>query len=442
MGLSPTNTFAASALSIPAQWFPPVQNTSVPMGKTPAVSLNAAAGVSPSIAPSSVPGKNGLPPGMTVVQTGGDGEEKAVALTDLLVDPITRKKYDLDTPFTDRLLKQTLPQKIKMSLQHSFIVLPKTILQGLKGDNRFTFSDFLDVANIPYYLGGACLAGSFIMGGDRFNGLRQGIGVVSYFMGIAATNLGINEFFKYRTGIDLNQKYRKPNGDVEKVFASVDFPRLDLLSDADYEKLIRKMGIPTNVADPKREVNDQTRQIISAARADKLILGNIAASIGAGFIARSELWGRLLDSNKPLKAFFGKDAQQGDWMNRTQKLAEFIKAKTGPAIRETLLGAANEKNPWLRRSVWGGLTASTALVLWHGWSVMSRQDRPYLSPFLSNLPPVLAPELSPETAAIQHNLPGGDVPRLNRQSIFETVQHVEARTQMTPPHIIPGDKKR
>ncbi len=412
------------------------------MGKTPAYALNAAAGSTPLPTPGSAPGKNGLPPGMTLVQTGGDGEEKAVALTDLLVDPITRKKYDLDTPFTDRLLKQTVPQKIKMSFQHGFVTLPKTIVQGLKGDNRFTFSDFLDVANIPYYLGGACLAGSFILGGDRFNGLRQGIGVATYFLGIAATNLGINEFFKYRTGIDLNQKYRKPNGDVEKVFASVDFPRLDLLSDAQYEKLIRKMGIPTNVADPKREVNDQTRQIISAARADKLILGNIAAAIGAGYIARNELWGRLLDSNSPLKAIWSKDAQQGDWMNRSQKTLEFFKAKIGPAVKEVFFGAANEANPWLRRSLWGGLAASSGLVLWHCWNVMSRQDRPYLSPFLSNLPPELAPELSPETAAIQHNLPGGDVPRLNRQSIFETVQHVEARTQMTPPHTTPGGKKR
>jgi hypothetical protein len=428
MGFLPNTNYSSPRLGQPAQLYPPAQSNASPVSKTPAYSLGAVAGMASSPAPDKT---KRLAPGMTVVQTGGDGEEKAVALTDLLVDPITRKKFDLDTPFTDRLLHLTPAQQVKLSLQHGFITLPKTIVQGLKGDNRFTFSDFLDVANIPYYLGGAVLAGSFLAGGDRFNGLRQGIGVGTYFLGIMASNLGINQFFKMKSGVDLNQKYRKPNGDIEKVFASVDFPRLDLLTEADYSKLARKMGIPSNVADPKREVNEQTRQIISTARADKLILGNLAAAIGAGFVARSELWARLLDSNNPLKTIWSPRAEhQGTLMNRLAKTNAFLWAKTAPALKETLHGPVGEASPWLRRSVWGSLAACTGLVFWHCWNAMNRNQRAYQSPFLSNLPPQLAPELSPETAAIQRNLPGGEVPRINRQSIFETVRNVEARTQL------------
>lgn len=426
MGFLPNTTYSSSLMGQFAQPHPSAQR-SLPASKTPAYSLGPAAGSTANLNHSK-PSAAG--PGMALIQTGGDGEEKAVPLTDLLVDPITRKKYDLDTPFTDRLLNLTPAQEIKLSFQHAFVTLPKTIMQGLKGDSRFTFSDFLDVANIPYFAGGAFLALSFRAGGDRVNFLRQGLGVGMYFLGIMGANKLINRFYKSISGVDLEQKYRKPNGDIEKVFASVDFPRMDLLPEAMYNYLARKMGIPTNVADPKREVNDQVRQIISAARADKIILGNIAAMAGAAYFARSDMWARLLDNNKPLKAIWQRnDPQQGDFMNRLIKTNSFIWGKTEPAIKDTLHGAANETNPWLRRSLLGTIAASTGLILWHSWNTMNRGQRTYESPFLSNLPPQFAPELSQQTADIQRNLPGGPVQRLNRQSIFETVRNVEARSQ-------------
>jgi len=232
-----------------------------------------------------------------------------------------------------------------------------------------------------------------------------------------------------KTGVDLGLKYRKPNGDIEPVLASTNFPRTDLLTDKMYEKIERKTGIPSNVADPKREVNDQIHQITSAARADKLILGNLFAAVFAGYVARNAQWGRLLPANSPLKAIWKRnDEQQGNLYNRLKNTKTFAWGKVEPAISD-LWGKAGEKNPWVRRSVMGSLALGTGAVLWHSWNTVTRKERPYQSPFLSNLSPELAPEMSPQTAAIQANLPGGQIERINRQSIFETVKSVEARTQ-------------
>lgn len=441
MGFSPITTYP------PYQPYQPklLAQSGAPVSKTPVYSLNAAAGALATNAPGKDPQTHKpLPSGMTIVQTGGDGEEKAVPIADLLVDPITRKKFDIDTPFTDRQLELNFPQKVKMSLEHNFVTMPKTIVQGLKGDNRFTFSDFLDVANIPYYLGGAVLAGSFAAGGDRPNMIRQGIGVGLYYAGILGANQAINLFYKLKSGVDLNLKYRKPNGDIEKVLASADFPRVDLLTKPQRAVIARKTGIPTNVADPDREVNDQVRQIISAARADKLILGNLAAAIVAGYVARTELWWRALNKDgQPdpvFKAIWKPKIQSAsDVMSRLNDTRKQLWSNLEPAITRVFCGGPGESNPWLRRSLLGGLGVGTGMILWHSWKTVDRDKRPYQSPFLSNMSPQLAPEMSPETAAIQRNLPGGDIPKLiNKQTIFNTVRNVEVRTQEEAANESPG----
>lgn len=346
-------------------------------------------------------------------------------VTELLVDPITRKRYEIENPYNDKLLHPSSLGKLKLSLQQTFVDFPKTIVQGLRGDSHFTFSDSLQTASIPYYLGGMFLAGSFLAGGAKVDFARQGVGVGLYYLGMGTASQAINAFYKWRTGVDLNMRYRKANGDIENVFSSTDFPRLDLLREEDYKGLIQKMRIPTNIADPKREVNDQTRQVISASRMDKLILGNLLAAIGAGYIARSDAWARILHDNGALKAVWNwQDKQEGGFLKRMQTTSTILSAKVGPALYDIFLSPKDKSNRMLRRGVFGSMAVLTSLIFLHAWRTLNRSKRRYESPFMTNLSPELAPGASRHTAAIQRRLPGGSVKTMPR--------HLEPGRNPTP----------
>ncbi len=354
-------------------------------------------------------------------------DDKPVPVTDLLIDPITRKKYRIDSPFDDELLRLSPLEKAKLGLKNTFVTIPATIYQGLRGDGHFTFSDHLNITSIPYYLGGAFLAVGARFGRDNLNFARQGVGVLMYYLGVMAANKGINAFYKYKSGVDLDLRFKKNNGDIEKVYASADFPRFDLLEEQDYKLMRRKMRIPDNIADSKREVNDEARTIISASRADKLILGNLLAALGAGYLARSDGWARLPDGLKSMVDIWRPRNQEGGCLTqRLTRTGQAIRGTFGPPLREMLLGYPGEKNPLWRKGLLGGSAAFTGLILLHSWIATNRnQGRQYESPFTSNLSPALSPEQSAYTAAIQTRLPGGAVSKLPRKGVFEVVQQIE-----------------
>lgn len=283
-----------------------------------------------------------------------------------LVDPITSKHLHLDSPFQDKLYDPKGWQGIKQALKENFIETPRAVVNGLKGDSSYTFTDFLTITKIPYYLGGAILALSFRAGRDKVNFVRQGIGVGLYYLGIIAANKAIDAIYKMRYGIDLGMKYKKPNGDIEKVFASADFPRLDLLTPQHYQMMRGKMGIPENIADPKAETNEEIKRIISVSRADKLILGNILAALGAGYLARSNGWARLLGKQGTFRKIWS-DPLQGGVINKLANTATALKGILIQGFREKITGLPGESAPWLRKSVLGGVLALSGLVLTHAW---------------------------------------------------------------------------
>ena len=371
--------------------------------------------------------------------TEGETDPNQVPVSDLLVDPITRKRFKIDSPYNDELMRLTPMQKLKLDFNNTFVTMPKTIYQGLRGNSHFTFSDYLSVTSIPYYLGGAFLAASAGFGRDKMNMSRQGVGVLLYYLGVAAANKGINAFYKAKAGIDLDLRYKKANGDIEKVFASTDFPRFDLLEDPDYQEMMRKMHIPNNVSDPKREANDQARTIISASRADKLILGNLLAAIGAGYLARSDAWGRVPDGLKSIAHIWSlqnKDA--GGLFQRMTRTGQAISGTVGPALRETILGYHGEPNPMWRKGILGSMALLTGLIFLHSWQAATRnRKRVYESPFTSNLSPALSPEQSAYTAAVQQHLPGGAINKLPRKGVFDVVQRIESGYGMSLPEPMP-----
>ncbi|WP_373531052.1 hypothetical protein [Vampirovibrio sp.] len=366
-------------------------------------------------------------------------EASPVPVTDLLADPITRKKYNLDTPFDDNLLRLNAWGKTKLAAHETLVKLPKTIYHGLRGDSNFTFSNFLNVTSIPYYAGGAVLALSFAAGRAKVDFARQAVGVGLYYLGVLGANKSIDSFYKAKTGVDLNLKFRKANGDVERVFASTDFPRFDLLQGNDYRRMMKRLGVPDDVSDPKREVQDQVRTIISAARADKLILGNILAAVGAGYIARSDAWTSLFKVKdggwSNLKNIWNFQYKtEGNVVTRLVNTGTHIGSKIADPFKEAFMGTAHQagldaqalkKAKYLRYGVWGTAGALVAMIFGHSWMASARSRKPFESPFITNLSPALAPEQSSLTAAIQQQLPGGHVDKLPRKGVFEVAQRME-----------------
>lgn len=368
-------------------------------------------------------------------------------VTELLADPITRKKYDIETPFDDKLLRLNTWGKTKLAAHESFVKLPKSIYHGLRGDPNFTFSNFLNVTSVPYYLGGAFLALSFAAGRAKVDFARQAVGVGLYYLGAVASNKSIDAFYKAKTGIDLNLKFRKANGDVERVFASTDFPRTDLLEKSDYRRMMKGLGVPDDVSDPKREVQDHVREIISAARADKLILGNILAAVGAGYIARSDGWSSLFKVKdggwENLRNIWNfQNKSEGNVLTRLAHTGTHVTSKIAEPLQEAFLGKTNtsglsdkavqeavRNSRYMRYGVLGTAGTLIAMIFGHSWIASRRSQKPFESPFITNLSPALAPEQSPVTAAIQERLPGGQVDKLPRKGVFEVAQRMESGQQ-------------
>lgn len=367
-------------------------------------------------------------------------DTRPAPVTELLADPITRKKYGLSTPFDDTLLRLSPWGKLKLSAHETFVKLPQTLYHGLRGDQKFTFSNFLNVTSIPYYAGGLVLALSFRAGRANFDFARQMVGVGLYYLGTMGANKGIESFYKAKTGVDLNLRFRKANGDVERVFASTDFPRFDLLESNDYRRMMTRLGVPDDVSDPKREVQDRVRTIISAARADKLILGNILAAVGAGYIARSDAWASVVQGGPGgwgnLKNIWNlKNKLEGGPIDRLANTGSHVASKLAEPFKEAFFGKANTagmsaldiRHANLKRyGVWGTVGTLGAMILAHSWIASRLSRKTFESPFITNLSPALAPEQSAVTAAIQQQLPGGPVDKLPRKGVFEVAQRLES----------------
>lgn len=402
MGITPTSTIYPQSIGVPH----------APRRKTPGFGDDLSSAINPAVAYHS--------------------EAQPVSVKEMLVDPITRKKYGIESPFDEQVLRLNPWEKLKLNTKEAFVTLPRNIYRGLKGDPRFTFSDYLKVTNVPYYLGGAVLALSFRAGRDRMGFARQLVGVGLYYAGVLAANKSIDAFYKARTGVDLGLKFRKANGNIEKVFASSDFPRTDLLKGDDYRKMMNKMGVPQDVSDPRREVQNNLQSIISSSRADKLILGNVLAAIGAGYIARSDAWGNITQGWGNLKNIWEHESKaEGNVLRRLANTGTHVNSKVADAVKEAVLGTAESGagKPYLRYATLGGAASLVALIGAHSWMTSQQIRKRYESPFITNLSPALAPEQSASTAALQEKLPGGSIDKLPRKGVFAIAQKMESGGQ-------------
>lgn len=309
----------------------------------------------------------------------------------------------------DVLLDYSTLDKLVHSAKTLFVTTPKTVVRGLKGADDFTFSEMMLLTKIPYYLGGAVLTLSFLRGGNMKEGLRQGAAVLMYLAGMAGTSAAIEGLYKAKTGIDLSMLYRNGTGQVEKVFASADFPRFDLLQPKHYNLMSRKMNIPEDVNEPDGAVREQVRVAINRSRTMKLIIGNLVSAIGAGYIARSDAWSAVGHLPKTLRAVWRDPS-----LHMGQKLVSHV-GVTFHTLAQPFIERLNVwKGPWWKQAtVYGGaaLLATTALFTWFGGIQHRRYSRFMEGPLDERAQ--LTPE-DPFSKLVQQNSEAFRTPRIKR----------------------------
>ncbi len=217
----------------------------------------------------------------------------------------------------DELLPNDLITKTKVRVKQS-LKLPEYAVNGLKGDKNANFYEFLQLGNIPYWVGGPMLVWCFGAGGkDALKITRQkAVGVALYYVAAIAAKAGIDIPVKLLKGIDLNRKYRDivplqieaegvPAGkktEYHGVYESVDFTRWDLLYKEDeksiknpghinetYNNIAKKLGIKQSLNDSDSEVKPYIEKILAASTAWKTALLVPLAGLSAG-LANYEGW--------------------------------------------------------------------------------------------------------------------------------------------------------
>ncbi len=343
-----------------------------------------------------------LPKELSQKQRGVALRDSALPDQGYLVDPITAKEKNIHHVPVDRILDYSMLDHALHRMRTIGWTLPQAVVKGLKGDSDFTFSDFLLVAKIPYYLGGLFLVGSFLAAGkNKVPASRIGAGVALYYVGIGLANCAINLLYRLKYGVDLNLKYRRADGRVENVFASADFPRFDLLMPEHYSKMGKKMGIPPYLADQREAIHEQLRQIISGSRGLKLLLGNTLAAVGAGFIARSDAWGAVFSPQGVLRRIWTQSGEGNIWQ-RVRRTVTHLQSLLEMGFKGALAPSASG----LQKYTLLGLLAVTAYSV---YQVITSVHKPKYQPSGASI----------HTPLISHDL------EYNRGQLFQ--QFIQAR---------------
>lgn len=222
----------------------------------------------------------------------------------------------------DAIVRNNPITRFKVDLEKTANIPLVHFPRGLGGAPDYTFFEFLQTANFPYYVGGPVLAALFYAGVkfDNFQSAKaakkvakhMALGVGLYYLGAMAAKSVINTTVKLSRGIDLSQPYRKviPTStnhtgafqkDVEyhKVFESIDFTRWDLLYEngkdtqginKKYNKLAKKYGLrDENPNDADTTLKPLIRKTIAMGRAWQYALTALFVSMGIG-MANQKAW--------------------------------------------------------------------------------------------------------------------------------------------------------
>lgn len=248
-----------------------------------------------------------------------DSEKKTIEKPVLVVANTTNKEPKKDT-YAKHVGDYRLPNNFSTNIKEKtwqLAQIPKYATRGLKGDQNWNFFEFLKLAEFPFYLGGLALIACFKAGGEKANVITQqkAVGVALFYVAAKLRNLVIDVPVKHFRGVDLAESYKhiQPGRVTSKdgsysttkenhnTYESIDFTRTDLLYDRDknavssdknygnitnkdYNKIARKMGVKGDINDSDETVKGKLKQLIVEARTFKtlLLVPFSALAIGIG----------------------------------------------------------------------------------------------------------------------------------------------------------------
>lgn len=250
----------------------------------------------------------------------------------------TIKSKSPDEILKTKLLKDDFRTKLQVKIEKAK-KLPEYAYRGLKGDPDANFYEYLNLANIPYFIGGPVLAGVFLAGVNKYNkqtckpamarAKQIATGVVFYYLAVYLSKKVIDIPVKIFRGVDLNHPYENvvscrtttKEGDSpkkiedHKVTESVDFTRWDLMYESDamkkgtgkvanekFDKLTKKFGIDKKLQDSDSTLKEKIKELIVSATALRYMMAAPFVALGVGLAAQVKrvnssppvpIWGEL-----------------------------------------------------------------------------------------------------------------------------------------------------
>ncbi|EKE02757.1 MAG: hypothetical protein ACD_20C00337G0028 [uncultured bacterium] len=230
------------------------------------------------------------------------------------------KLYDSIHKAHDEVLPSDLRTKFRVNVNQASS-LPEYAVRGLKGDPDANFFEFLQLAKIPYYVGGPVLAWCFAAGGKAAKEVtrQKAVGVGLFYLAAIMAGKAVNIPVKMFRGVDLDQSYKKivrlrtrtPDGlspmrkEYHKVYESIDFTYLDLLRQGEdkaiqnhrivnrtFDSIASKMGFSKSLNDSDSAVKPNIKKLIIMSRAWKYALTVPYAALAIG-LSSQDSWKTL-----------------------------------------------------------------------------------------------------------------------------------------------------
>ena len=169
---------------------------------------------------------------------------------------------------------ESSPFSIKSAIKNDADAV-KYFCDGIKGyGNDYSIGRINDVAIKLSGLGIAGMLatsqGSPLKKGMEFVGLLCWLGAMSLW-----PKLAINTPIKHLKGVDLDMEYVTSRGHKKRFYNDPQFICWDMISDSDMDKMGDKLGIPRNIKNRRKAIENKARQVA--------VQGNTLALLTAGF---------------------------------------------------------------------------------------------------------------------------------------------------------------
>ena len=207
------------------------------------------------------------------------------------LEPSQPTIYFQDTQFEKEQIVRPSPLgRLGYTLQRTFIDIPTSLVRGLRGDSRFKGDDFNRLQTLPFLVCGVVLGSMAAISPHTPSRIRYLAAVGLYYLSWVLSNAGINTWVKHATGMNMGLLHRAADGKIKPVYGDPVFSRFDLLEDQDYELMAKKMRIPSDIADPEGQIQQNIAHMLPKVRVAKALAGNAFAAVMASIVARNENW--------------------------------------------------------------------------------------------------------------------------------------------------------